>query len=385
METTLSLLCATRFHLSPPQIYWLFGFLGLATTITQGGLIGRLAQRINEPSLALIGTALLALGMAATPFARVFPIQMLGDLDVGLIWRLYWLLRETRPDVVHLHSRIGADVMGGIAARLAGVPVVHSRRQDNPESRLAVALKYRLHDRVIAISEGIGRVLLSEGFPSAKLRCVRDAIEITPWIEQPDRDGFEREFGLKPGVPVIGVVAQLIRRKGHHILLEALPVVLASFPEIQVIFFGKGPRATALRDAIGQRGLSGQVRLAGFREDLPRLLPCLDLVVHPALMEGLGVSLLQASCAGVPIVASRVGGIPEAVRDGVTGLLVEPGNPIELAEAIRRLLRDQTLGKRMGRAGRELVAREFSADIMVQGNLRVYQELVGRAEAKAGG
>lgn len=343
---------------------------------------GLKAQGIDNVLACRTGSEL---ALAATPFARVYPIQMLGDLDVGLIWRLYWLLRETRPDVVHLHSRIGADVMGGIAARLAGVPVVHSRRQDNPESRLAVALKYRLHDRVIAISEGIGRVLLSEGFPSAKLRCVRDAIEITPWIEQPDRDGFEREFGLKPGVPVIGVVAQLIRRKGHHILLEALPVVLASFPEIQVIFFGKGPRATALRDAIGQRGLSGQVRLAGFREDLPRLLPCLDLVVHPAVMEGLGVSLLQASCAGVPIVASRVGGIPEAVRDGVTGLLVEPGNPIELAEAIRRLLRDQTLAKRMGRAGRELVAREFSADIMVQGNLRVYQELVGRAEAKAGG
>lgn len=317
-----------------------------------------------------------ALARAAAPYADVHPMMMLGDLDLGIIGRLYRLIRRTHPDIVHLHSRIGADVMGGIAARLAGVPVVHSRRQDNPEHRWAVALKYRLHDRVIAISEGIGRVLLSEGLPAAKLRVVRDAIEITPSVESPEREWFERSFQLPPGVPVIGVVAQLIRRKGHHVLLEALPAVLAAYPTAQIMFFGKGPLAAELRDAIERQGLAGHVRLAGFRDDLPRILPCLDILVHPALMEGLGVSLLQASSAGLPIVATRVGGIPEAVEDEVTGLLVEPGRADALAVAIRRLLEDRTLRQRMGRAGRERVEREFSADLMVEGNLRVYRELV---------
>jgi glycosyltransferase involved in cell wall biosynthesis len=317
------------------------------------------------------------LAEAARPFAEVRAIKMKGDLDVGLIHRLSRIIHETRPDIVHLHSRIGADVMGGIAARLAGVPVVHSRRVDNPESRLAVALKYRLHDRVIAISAGIERVLLSEGLPADKLRCVRDAIEITPVVECPERDWFHREFGLQTGTLTLGVVAQLIQRKGHHVLLEALPEVLARFPQVKVLFFGKGPLETELRNIVERMRLSGQVHLAGFRDDLARVLPCLDILVHPALREGLGVSLLQASCARLPIVASRVGGIPEAVRDGETGLLVEPGNPVDLAQALTRLLGDDALRQRLGQAGRQWVEEAFSADLMVDGNLTVYRELVG--------
>ena len=322
------------------------------------------------------------LARAAQPFAEVHAIRMAGDLDVGLIARLHRLIRQTRPDVVHLHSRIGADVMGGIAARLTGLKVVHSRRQDNPESRLAVALKYRLHDRVIAISEGIGRVLLSEGFPADKLRCVRDAIEITPRVERPDHEGFRREFDLPPDAQGIGVVAQLIRRKGHQVLLEAMPEVLAAYPRARVLFFGKGPLEGELQSLIERKGLTGSVRLAGFREDLPRILPCLDLVVHPALMEGLGVSLLQASCAGLPIVASRVGGIPEAVRDGETGLLVEPGDAQALADAIRSLLGDAERRREMGCQGRHRVEQQFSAERMVEGNLAVYRELLAGQDVR---
>lgn len=316
------------------------------------------------------------LAQAALPLAQVHAIKMEGDLDVGLIPRLYRIIRETRPDIVHLHSRIGADVMGGIAARLAAVPVVHSRRQDNPESRWAVAVKYRLHDRVIAISEGIGQVLLSEGLPSGKLRCVRDAVEITPLVEHPERAWFEREFGLEPGTLVLGVVAQLIRRKGHQVLLESLPEILSAFPGIKVLFFGKGPLESELRKTIDRMGLTQQVHLAGFRDDLPRILPCLDVFVHPALREGLGVSLLQASLACLPIVATRAGGIPEAVRDGETGLLVEPENPHELSRAVMQLLGDPVLRQRLGRAGRRWVEEAFSEGIMVEGNLAVYRELL---------
>lgn len=317
-----------------------------------------------------------ALAQAALPLAQVHAIKMEGDLDVGLIPRLYRIIRDTRPDIVHLHSRIGADVMGGIAARLAAVPVVHSRRQDNPESRLAVGLKYRLHDRVIAISDGIGKVLLSEGLPPVKLCCVRDAIDITPLVDHPERAWFESEFGLEPGTLTLGVVAQLIRRKGHQLLLEALPEILSAFPRIHVLFFGKGPLESELRNTIEKMGLTQQVQLAGFRDDLPRILPCLDIFVHPALREGLGVSLLQASLARLPIVATRVGGIPEAVREGETGLLVEPGNPHDLSRAVMQLLGDPDLRQRLGRAGRHWVEEAFSADIMVDGNLAVYRELL---------
>lgn len=317
------------------------------------------------------------LSRAAEPYAEVCPLTMRGDLDLPLIVRMYRLIRDTRPDLVHLHSRIGADVMGALGARWAGVPIVHSRRQDNPEPRWMVAAKYRLHDRVIAISEGIVEVLLAEGLPAAKLRCVRDAVDPRPYRQSCDRAGFRAEFGLPEPCRVIGIVAQLIARKGHATLLEALPGLVSGFPDLNVIFFGKGPLEGELRAAASLLGVAGRVRFAGFRTDLPRILGCLDLVVHPAFREGLGVSLLQASSAGVPIVACRAGGIPEAVRDGVNGLLVAPGDAAALGAAVARLLRDPVLARRMGQAGRQLVETEFSVDRMVDGNLAVYRELLG--------
>lgn len=316
------------------------------------------------------------LAAVSSPYAEVFPTAMAGDLDVGLIVRLLSLIRSARPDLVHLHSRIGADVMGGIACRLTGVPVVHSRRQDNPESRVAVALKYRLHDRVIAISNAIGRILLEEGLPPQKLRCVRDAIEIPPRVEIPERAWFNDTFKVPEEGLALGVIAQLIQRKGHQVLLEAMPPIVARWPDIRLFFFGKGPMEAALRDEIAQRGLGQQVQMVGFREDLERILPCLDLVIHPALREGMGVSLLQASAAEVPIVASAVGGIPEAVRDGETGLLVPPNQPQALSLAMASLLEDPMRRRAMGRAGRSWVERAFCADLMVEGNLQVYQELL---------
>lgn len=324
------------------------------------------------------------IGLAARSFAEVHGLSMGGDMDALLIPRLYRLIRATRPDIVHLHSRIGADVMGGIAARLAGVPIVHSRRQDNPEKPWMVALKYRLHDRVVAISEGIGEVLLSEGLPPEKLRIVRSAVDARPFRQAPDKPWFRAEFGLPEDSLVMGVVAQLISRKGHRFLLQALPGLIERFPTLRLLCFGKGPAEADLRERARKLRLDGRVQLAGFRDDLPRILPCLDLLVHPALMEGLGVSLLQAASAGVPIVASRAGGIPEAVRDGLNGLLVPPGDVVALGEAIGRVLGDSGLARRLGEAGRDLVAREFSVDGMVEGNLRVYRELLG-ARAGQGG
>jgi glycosyltransferase involved in cell wall biosynthesis len=317
-----------------------------------------------------------AIAAAAAPYADVRPMRMGGDLDIGIVCRLRRCIRACRPDMVHLHSRIGADVMGGIACRLEGVPVVHSRRQDNPERRWMVALKYRLHDRVIAISEGIGRVLLSEGLPSEKLRVVRSAVDYAHFDRPCDRARVCAALGVAEDARLIGVVAQLIARKGHRFLIEALPPLVEELPSLRVLFFGKGPEEADLTQRIGEAGLDGHVRLAGFREDLPGVLPCLDLVVHPATMEGLGVSLLQAASAGVPIVASNAGGMPEAVRDGLNGLLVPPGDVAALGAAVGRLLRQPALAKRMGRAGRVLMRSEFSIDVMVEGNLTVYRELL---------
>ncbi len=308
--------------------------------------------------------------------AQVFELPMKGDADLGLALRLKRLIEVERPDLVHLHSRRGADLWGGVAARLAGVPCVLSRRVDNPEARWVVGLKYRLYDHVITISEGIRQVLLSEGLAADKVSCVRSAVDAAPYLRDYDKAGFRASLGLPAGTPLAGMVAQLISRKGHRYLLAALQNVLPRHPALQVLVFGRGPLEAELRQAIADQGLAGNVRLMGFVDNLPEILGGLDLLVHPADMEGLGVSLLQASAARVPIIASRAGGMPEAVRDGVNGLLIAPGDVAALAAAMNRLLDDAALRTRMGEAGRALVLDEFSVEAMCEGNLAIYRKVL---------
>jgi glycosyltransferase involved in cell wall biosynthesis len=336
-------------------------------------LLRGLAGHGVESVLVCPPGAAIGAHFAADPAVAVIETPCSGDADVGFVLRLRRVLRSARPDVLHLHSRRGADVLGAIAGRLAGVPVVLSRRVDNPESRAWVALKYRLHDRVIAISQGIADVLAAEGVAPGKLRVVRSSLDPAPWRSPESRAAFCAAFGVPEDAVLIGVVAQLIERKGHRVLFDALRS-LAS-PRVRVICFGQGPLRESLEREAADLGES--VRFAGFRTDLGRWLGALDLLVHPALMEGLGVSLLQASAAGVPIIASCAGGMPEAVADEESGLLVAPGDAAALAAALKRLIDDPDLRRRLGAQGRARIEREFSVETMVRGNLAVYRELLG--------
>lgn len=176
----------------------------------------------------------------------------------------------------------------------------------------------------------------------------------------------------------MATVAQLISRKGHRFLLQAMPRLIERFPNLRWLIFGKGPLKSALQEQIAKQGLRAHVQLAGFRQDLPKIYPCLDLLVHPALMEGLGIALLQAASAGLPIVAVDAGGMPEVVEDGVNGRLVPGGSVEVLGDAVEQLLADKSLRKEMGESGREKMRRSFSVEQMVVGNLAVYQGLLNQ-------
>jgi glycosyltransferase involved in cell wall biosynthesis len=317
-----------------------------------------------------------AIAAEATAHAQVVTMPMKGDLDVGLLGRLRRLIREIKPDVVHLHSRRGSDIWGALAARLEGVPVVLSRRVDNPESRFVVRLKYRLYDEVVTISDGIRQVLLREGVPPHKLHCVLSAVDTTQY--RPDRSHlawFRSTFHIAEDELTIGMVAQFIARKGHSTLLDALPQVLAQHPRVKVILFGQGPISGEIQARVqASPELARCVQLPGFRRDLDKILPCLDVLAHPAFMEGLGVSLLQAAACGVPLVGGRAGGIPEIVQPGLNGELIEPGDTHALATSLNKLLASSDVRQRYGAAGREWVEARFSIGAMVKGNLAVYQK-----------
>jgi glycosyltransferase involved in cell wall biosynthesis len=307
----------------------------------------------------------------------VHEIGLSGDLDILAIGRISKIIREVKPDIVHLHSRRGADMMGGLAARRCGVLSVHSRRNENPEPRWLARFKYGLFDRVVAISGAIREALLGYDLDPSKVILVHSAFEPPGDLSVATHAELCERFELPQDSFTIGVVAQLIERKGHRFLIEALPAVLRQHPKVQVLFFGQGAESERLQQQINAAGLGSNVRLVGFHSDLMHWLGALNLLVHPALMEGLGVSLLQASSQGVPIIASRAGGIPEAVRDGLNGLLVSPGDVSALTQALLKLIPDATLRAQMGSAGRQLIKDEFSVAKMVEGNLAVYRSLLG--------
>lgn len=342
-------------------------------------LMRGLSERGIEVSLACpqgsaIASAVRDLGL------QVHEMAMRGDADIGLVARLGRLLKKEKPDLLHLHSRRGCDTWGALAGWRHGLPVVLSRRVDNPESRWWAGLKYRLPDHVVTISQGIRNVLLSEGVPAGRITCVPSAVDTALYrpSREAGRSALIEAFGLPPDALVVGMAAQFIERKGHATLLDALPEVFARHPAARVLLFGQGPLVEAVRGRVqAEAVLRERVQLTGFRSDLDRLLPGLDVLAHPAHMEGLGVALLQAAACGVPIIGGRAGGIPEIVQPGLNGELVEPGDAIGLAAALNRLLDSHALRERMGAAGREWVQRHFSIDAMVEGNLAVYRRLLG--------
>lgn len=337
-------------------------------------LLDGLASWPGEHVLVCARGAAIATAVG-NPRVRVCPLPFHGDLDAAFAWRLRRLLIAGRADLLHVHSRRG-DLPAILAGRLAGVGVVHSRRVDNPPNWADLRLKLPLCDRVVTISEGILEVLRRAGVPPGRLACVPSAIEVGRFAVGCDRDWLEAELGIQADAPLVGIVAQLIPRKGHDVLLAALRELLPRHPALRALILGRGPLEAELRGRAQSAGLGDAVRFAGFRTDLPRILPCLDALAHPAWMEGLGVSLLEAAACGVPIVASRAGGMPEAVEDGVNGFLIEPGDDRALADRLDRLLREPDLARRMGRAGRRRVEERFAVPRMVEGNYRVYEAVL---------
>lgn len=314
----------------------------------------------------------------------VHPVPMNGDLDFAMIGRVRELIEQVQPDIIHLHSRRGADWFGGLAARkFPHIPVVLSRRVDNQESSLLVNYKYRLFNRVVAISTAIREVLAAAGVPPEKLRVVHSAVKTSTWERRWDRLAFAKTFltgsamsSVSGHGPIIGMVAQLINRKGHRFVLSGLPAIQERYPNVRLVFFGRGPEDARLRLQAEKLGLQDAVVFAGFRKDINHWLGCLDVFVHPPLTEGLGVAVLQAAAASLPIVASRVGGVTEIIEDQINGLLIDPESPEQIAQGVLALLDNRERAHEMGVAAHQKVVEQFSVDAMVEGNLAVYHELL---------
>jgi glycosyltransferase involved in cell wall biosynthesis len=313
---------------------------------------------------------------AAEQNITVRTLNYRGEHDLRFLPRLKRIVREEQPDILHCHSRRGADIYTGIIARQLSIPAVISRRVDNPEPRWFAALRYRSYARIIAISEAIKEVLQRAGVAEQRLDVIHDSVAAESFAVAPDCDGFRREFSLDARDVVLGITAQLIERKGHCFLLHALAILMPKYPRLKLLIFGQGPLLQTLTAQVHELGLQESVRFAGFREDLDDYLACIDVLVHPALAEGMGVAVLKAAAAGVPVVAFAAGGVREAVVHEVTGLLVPPADVDALAAAIGRLLDDPNLRRRFGEAGRQRMQAEFSVDAMVSRHCELYRSMI---------
>ncbi len=306
------------------------------------------------------------------------------EVDFGAAWRLARILRDLQPEVVHAHDP-HAVAMAAIAVSLLRRPprpaLVAARRVDFHVKRNSFSRwKYRQVDRFITASAAIGAMLVGDGIPAERVVTVHEGVDVDRIAALP-AVSVQHEFWLPTHVPVVGNVAALVPHKGQRYLIEATPSVLRTVPEAHVLIFGEGELRHDLEHQIHDLHLERHVMLVGFRADVLSLLKGFDLFVLCSVTEGLGTSLLDAMAASKAIVATRAGGMPEVVEDGVTGLLVPPRDPAALADAIARLLADAPLRERMGRAGLSRVRERFSVDQMVAGTLAAYADVAGRPRA----
>jgi glycosyltransferase involved in cell wall biosynthesis len=310
---------------------------------------------------------------AAIPVRNLF---CAGDLDLPFAYRLAQFIGQSKPDIVHCHSRRGADVLGGLAASFADVPAVVSRRVDNTEMRLVAALRYRPFRKVIAISEAIARELRERGVEEERLAVIRSAVDVERFERRGDCDGFRKEYDVPDGALVIAAAGQLIPRKGHRYLLQAAAGLGAAHGDYRVLIFGEGYLHNQLQAQAESLGIADVVTLAGFREDLDDYVSCFDIFAHPSLAEGLGVAALKAAAAGVPVVGFEAGGLVEAVLHDETGLLVPSEDAGSLQDAIATLMDDEALRGRLGRGGRKRMQKDFSIVTMANKHVALYESVI---------
>lgn len=322
---------------------------------------GLAARQIRE-----LGIPVLDLGMTAW-----------WRLDA--LWRLYRLLRRERPYILHCWL-FHANFLGRIIGRLARVPIIiTSRRNVEIGGRWREWLQRwtaNLDDKTVAVCEAARQAEISAaGALPDKVVTIYNGIEAVPYAAA-DRSVIRREFSIADGAFLLGVVGRLHQQKGHVYLFEALAQVRRRFPDVRLLVVGDGRLRAELAAQTQQQNLTDNIIFTGLRQDIPQILAGLDLFVLPSLWEGLPNVVLEAMAAGLPVVATAVGGTPELVSDDETGLLVPAQDAAALAQAIQRLVENPAMARQMGKSGRQRVRADFSIRKMVEQTEQLYELLL---------
>lgn len=363
----------------------------LITELNVGGaerIVEQLATRLSRDRYALqvaclydphpVGVDIRAAGIS------VVDLEMRNKADLRAPLRLLRLLRHQEIQILHAHL-FHANLLGATVGKLAGVPAIIATRHNvnigGSHREQVYRWSSRLCDAVVAISAEVQRVQLQRSrTPSSRVTLIPNGVQVDTFVDADQRavDALADEWHIAPHTPVIGTLARLHEQKGHVYLLDAVARLRRELPTIKVLVVGDGALRRPLEAQSQDLGLSDAVIFTGTRREVPEILALLDVFVLPSLWEGLPIALLEAMAAGLPVVATPVGGVPEVVVDGATGLLVPPRDPEALANAILALLRQPDLRCRMGSAGQARVRERFSIERMIRDTDALYQRLLAK-------
>jgi glycosyltransferase involved in cell wall biosynthesis len=342
------------------QVLW------LATALERMGHRSIVAARPREPLLERAAAA----GLATVESAPR------GELDLAAAAALRRVVRDEGVEIVHAHTghavAAGALAVLGTRARLVLTRRVAFRLRRNLLSRL----KYARADGVVAISSAAADALAAGGIPRQRITVVPSGVDLAR-LPEPALPATIASFGIPAGAPLVVQVSALTAEKDPVNFVHAVAAAQRLVPAMHALLVGDGPLRPRVEGAMTQLGLWGVLHLAGRRDDADRLVAAADVVTLSSRQEGLGSVLLDALAHGRPVVATRVGGIPDVVEDEVCGLLVPERDGRRLGDAIARVLSDGALARRLGEAGR-LRVRDFSVELMAERTSAVYERVLGR-------
>jgi glycosyltransferase involved in cell wall biosynthesis len=309
---------------------------------------------------------------------RYFGLGRRTSTDLHHWFGLRGILRRERVDVLHSHM-FGSNAWGTVIGRLARVPVIVAH--EHTWSYVGRPLR-RLVDRevigrgstaFIAVSRDDQRKMIEiEGVDPEKILHVPNGTSAPP---PPSGADVRAELGIPPGVPVIGTVSVLRPQKALDVFIRACAELLRENPDLRVLLAGDGPLRDELTEMVAGLGVQDRLLMLGYRSDAPDVLAALDVAISSSAFEGSPLAVMEYMESARPIVATRVGGVPDLIEDGVHGLLVEPGDAEALAAATRRMLADPEAARRMGEAARERRRREFTVEVMVRRFEALYERL----------
>ena len=355
-------------------------------TGSNGGAQEHLYSLLTRIDRSRYETSVVALsgGPAVRKLQRAgIPVLVIDEPDDAIaVGALAAHLATVRPDVLHNHM-YRAELVGTRAAIGLGevghrrpyvVSTVHSSRVRSAEDREQLRRLTPHIDQLIAVSRSIERKIVHEGRDTTAVRMIYNGVDLERYDHQEPCCTLAEEYGMEPGSQIVGVVARLEPEKGHPTLLEAWPAVLREVPDAYLLIVGEGGRREELERQARDLRIAHRVVFTGRRDDVPAVTAALDVAVLPSYREAQGLTILEAMALSRPVVASNVGGIPEMIEDGVTGLLVQPRDPAALAAAIVRLLKDHSFADTLGRAGHDLVHDRFCIELMVKAVEEIYDE-----------